>query len=112
MKKDPRGQKPNIKNKRLNNPQSCIVCARRAGAFAVGNGGRFGWFCEVCGPDLAWKAFSAVHMDDVEMRACKAVAEMALDGDPDLVIHAAELPDFLSWCIIRFADAMRKEFAS
>jgi len=76
------------------NPYTCIRCRRRA----------FGaWFCDVCGPAAASRV---VIMDDVEKRACKAVAEH-LNGP--ITLTADELPDFIAWCVEAFADEIRRD---
>jgi hypothetical protein len=45
-------------------------------------------------------------MDDVEKRACKAVAEH-LNGP--ITLTADELPDFIAWCVEAFADEIRRD---
>jgi len=98
---------------RINNSQSCIVCARRADGLAVGFQGRrrhkdqkLGWYCTECGPSSARSALSMKNMDDVEQRACLKVAE---EAGGDLVIPAAELPAFIAWCVKEFAENMRRD---
>ena len=95
---------------RINNPEACIVCARRAAGLAVGFQGRrnikLGWYCTECGPSNARSALSMKNMDDVEQRACLKVAE---EAGGDLVIPAAELPAFIAWCVKSFAENMRRD---
>lgn len=94
---------------RVNNSQSCIVCARRADGLAVGwwtkKRNHLGWYCTECGPSNARSALSMKNMDDVEQRACLKIAE----GLGDLVIPAAELPAFIAWCVKMFAENMRRD---
>ena len=91
---------------RINNSQSCIVCARRADGLAVGWPKHLGWYCLECGPSNAWTAISMKNMDDVEQRACLKVAE-EIEGDT--TIPAVELPSFISWCVKMFAENMRDD---
>jgi hypothetical protein len=95
---------------RINNPEACIVCARRADGLAVGwvtkKQTHLGWYCQQCGPSNARSALSMKNMDIIEQRACLKVAN---EVGGDLVIPAAELPAFISWCVKEFAENMRDE---
>lgn len=94
---------------RINNPESCISCARRADGLAVGTPKKLGWFCNECGPDMA-KIALAMHardFDTVERRAASAVAEAAGGA---LEVPADEAPQFVRWVVEQFAENMRKQF--
>jgi hypothetical protein len=93
---------------RLNNPESCICCARRANGLAVGRPDKLGWFCKDCNVDLAKKA---LHMknrdfDTLEKLAAEQVASQA--GDGDITLTPQEMPDFIVWAVKSFADTMRQ----
>jgi hypothetical protein len=95
---------------RLNNPDSCICCARRTDGLAVGRPPKLAWYCSDCGPDLARIALQMQNrnLDAVEQRACLKVAEEC-SGAEALTIQAAELPAFISFVVKQFADTMRKD---
>lgn len=98
---------------RLNNPDSCICCARRTSGLAVGRPGRLAWYCDDCSPDLARIALQMAqnrNLDAVEQRACLKVAEEC--GAEPLAIPSAELPAFIAWAVKQFADTMRKDLES
>jgi hypothetical protein len=97
---------------RVNNPESCICCSRRADGLAVGRPQKLGWFCRDCGPDLARKA---LHMDNrtfdtLENLVAEQVAKDAANGD--VTLTPKELPEFIRWCVTHFADTMRKHVES
>ena len=94
---------------RINNPESCVCCSRRADGLAVGRPQRLAWYCVECGPDLARIALQMVqrNMDAVEHRACVKVAEEC--GAEPLTIQPNELPAFISYVVKSFADTMRKD---
>lgn len=94
---------------RINNPESCICCARRTDGLAVGRPGRLGWYCNDCGPDLARIALQMQNrnFDSLEQRIAEQVAAKA--GSDPLTIEPAELPAFISWAVKEFADTIRKE---
>jgi ribosomal protein L37AE/L43A len=96
-------------NSRTNNPEACIVCARRSDGLAVGRPERLGWYCKQCGPSNARTALYMKNMDDVEQRACLKVAEAASNGTENLNMTSAELPAFISWCVKEFAENMRRD---
>ena len=99
---------------RLNNPESCICCARRADGLAVGKPGKLGWYCEQCTPELARIALDMAlqrpkELDSLEKLAAEKVAEQ-IGGDA--TIPAAELPAFVAWTVKEFAEVMRKNMES
>lgn len=105
-----------MKHARLNNPESCIACARRSDGFAIGYPkrgkvpSRLGWYCNECGPVTAWKAFYMVpeNMDREEQATCLAIAnDLCPEGTP-LEVPANELPAFLAWVVKEFANVMRE----
>jgi hypothetical protein len=92
---------------RLNNPELCIVCARRADGMAVGKPDRLGWFCIECGPERAKEALAMGRkLDEVEKRAAKRVAALC---DTAITLEPKELPEFVEWAVQEFAKAMRQE---
>jgi hypothetical protein len=103
-----------MSSSRINNPQSCFVCARHSSGMAAGipplrwPGGRLGWYCGECGPALARKALTMkrTEMDSLEIQTCVLVA--AECGEDNLVIKRDELPAFVSWCVQRFSEVMRQ----
>lgn len=101
---------------RINNPHSCIVCARRADGTAVGKppsqnfNGRLGWYCSDCGPYLAKEVLLMADkpsFDVYEKRACETVA--ALCGMDEFTMTKAELPEFIRWAVTEFGNAIRAE---
>lgn len=98
---------------RLNNPDSCICCARRTDGLAVGRYHRLAWYCNECGPDLARIALQMAqkNMDAVEQRACLQVAEEC-GGTESLTLTPTELPAFIAHVVKSFADTMRKDLES
>lgn len=94
---------------RVNNPESCIACARRANGLAVGNPKKLGWYCADCGPDIARTALQMQtrNLDSLEQRTCLKVAEQA--GAEPLTLTPQELPAFIAWAVKSFADTMRKD---
>jgi ribosomal protein L37AE/L43A len=95
---------------RVNNPEACICCGRRADGLAVGRPGRLGWYCAECTPELARIALTMAtsnprHFDTIELKAAELVAEAA---GGDISMPAAELPAFVSWAVKEFAEQMRK----
>lgn len=95
---------------RINNPESCICCSRRADGLAVGRPERLGWFCSECGPDMARIALQMAQskeLDVYEQRAAAAVAEKL--PATDFNFPAEDLPKFIGWTVREFADAIRKE---
>ena len=102
---------------RLNNPESCICCGRRADGLAVGRPGKLGFYCIECGPDmakvaLALLASSGRPLDGVEQRVLERLAGEAVSGEESLTVPAAELPAFLAWAVKSFATGMRDEIAA
>jgi hypothetical protein len=93
---------------RINNPQSCIVCARHSSGMAAGKQGWLGWFCDECGPVLARKALFVKDLDSFEISACQKVAAEIADDDEHVLIQREDLTEFISWVIKRFAEVMRK----
>lgn len=96
---------------RLNNPESCICCARRTDGLAVGKPGKLAWYCQDCGPDLARVALAMKQrdFDSLEKLAAEKVADAA---GGDVNVPAAELPAFIAWAVKEFADTMRKHLES
>ena len=99
-------------HRRLNNPESCIICARRADGIAVGRPDNLGWFCEECGLDRAKEAIKmpAKQFDIFEKRACEQVAELC--GTSTVTLSAQELPDFIQWAVENFAEQIRAQVQS
>lgn len=96
-----------MRSSRINNSESCVVCARRSDGLAVGQPRALGWYCNECGSTLAWKVlFKMVNMDKIEQDACIKVAELA---GGDVSIPANELPAFIAWCVKQFAETVRSE---
>lgn len=92
---------------RINNPQACIVCGRRADGMAVGEPDRLGWYCEECGVDKAKEALSMGRaLDAVEKRACVKVAELC---GTSVTLNTDEMAEFVEWAVEEFAKAMRQE---
>lgn len=94
---------------RLNNSESCVLCARRADGLAVGKPEQLGWFCSECGVALAIRATKAKDFDVYETRAAVKVAD-SVGGD--LSVPAVELAAFVKWVVDEFAKAIRDEVAS
>jgi len=95
---------------RINNPEVCIVCARRADGLAVGHPRRLGWFCNECGPVLAKKALHMTEhrkFDPFEERAAASVA--ALVGTSTITLSQEELAEFITWAVKEFGEALAKE---
>jgi hypothetical protein len=92
---------------RLNNPESCFICRRRADGRAVGKPAKLGWFCRDCTLELALKAIAMQPFDVFEQRAVEAVAKQ-LPAD-NFNFPADELPAFLQWVVDAFGEAVRKE---
>lgn len=94
---------------RINNPESCICCGRRADGLAVGKPNHLGWYCYECGPDLAKEAVAMKkrEFDIIEQRAIKSVAAMI--GTEPITLDPKEAPDFMKWLIEEFSQAMRRE---
>jgi ribosomal protein L37AE/L43A len=91
--------------------ESCIVCARRAGASAIGQLPRVGWYCDQCGIQIAEYAYAMTNkdFDTVEQAACKAVAAILNStDDQQLTIPRDEVPLFVSWVVDEFAKQMRE----
>lgn len=97
---------------RINNPEACICCGRRADGLAVGKPQKLGWYCNECGPDLAKAAVAMAQreFDIIEKRAIKAVSDMI--GNDPITLEPNETPDFLKWMIDEFSQAMRREIES
>jgi hypothetical protein len=97
---------------RINNPEVCVCCSRRADGLAVGRPQRLAWYCNECGPDLARIALQMAqrNMDTLEQRVCIKVAEEC--GEEPLTIPPNELPAFIAFVVKSFADSMRKELES
>jgi hypothetical protein len=95
--------------KRINNPEACICCGRRADGLAVGRPGKLAWYCLECGPDLARIAMNMMtrDWDAIEKRAAEGIAQ-EIGGDLEGV-PAAELPGFVLWVIEKFSESMRKQ---
>jgi hypothetical protein len=95
---------------RINNPQSCIACARHSSGMAAGKQGWLGWFCDECGPVLARKVLFMKDLDSFETAACRKVAaEIYSNHEGDLLITRDELPAFIGWVVKEFAECMRKQ---
>jgi ribosomal protein L37AE/L43A len=96
---------------RLNNPQSCFLCRRRADGLAVGAPQKLGWFCSECGIPLAKEAYKmpAKELDVFEQRACAKVAELCTGP---VTLSNEELPAFVAWAVQEFSQAIRKEIES
>lgn len=94
---------------RLNCPDVCFVCARRAAGGGVGRPGRIGWLCTDCSPKIGRIAM-ATKFDIYEERACKAVAEQL--PATNFTFPADELPDFVRWIVEEFGEAIRRELES
>lgn len=92
---------------RINNPESCICCSRRADGLAVGKPNKLGWFCHECGPDLARVALT-MKQRDLDSFEKLAIEKMTAQIDGDVTLPPSELPAFIAWCIKEFADTMRK----
>jgi hypothetical protein len=93
---------------RVNNPESCISCSRRADGLAVGTPKKLGWYCMECGPDLAKiaLALNTRQFDAVEKRAAEFVAT---EAGGQIEVPATEAPAFILWVIEQFSNSMRKE---
>jgi hypothetical protein len=93
---------------RINNPESCICCARRPDGLAVGHPQKLGWYCLECGPDMAKIALAMTTrtFDAVEKRAAERVAHEAGGA---IEVPAAEAPAFVLWVVEQFSTSMRKE---
>lgn len=107
------------KMSRINNSESCLVCGRRSDGMAVGEPGspwsppRLGWYCNECGPVTAWKVvfMDPRKLDTIEKRVAIKLAEDICHAGEPFEIPAEEMPQFISWLIQEFAEAMRKEVA-
>lgn len=93
---------------RVNNPESCICCSRRADGLAVGAPRKLGWYCMECGPEMARiaLAMNTRVFDGVEKRAAEFVAN-EIGGK--IEVEATEAPAFVLWVIEQFSNSMRKE---
>jgi len=47
-------------------------------------------------------------MDEVEMRACRRVAE-SIAREGEITLKAEELADFIQWCVVEFGEAIRRD---
>jgi hypothetical protein len=94
---------------RINNPESCVLCSRRADGLAVGRPDHLGWYCSECEVELAMRATKAKDFDIYETRAAVKVAD-SVGGD--LSVPAVELAAFVKWVVDEFAKAIRDEVAS
>ena len=94
---------------RINNPEACICCSRRADGLAVGKPGKLAWYCIDCGADMAKIALAMNDriFDGVEKRAADQVAKDA--GNEPVTIQPDEMPDFIRWAVRSFAEQMRKD---
>ena len=95
---------------RINNPESCICCARRSDGLAVGRPNQLGWYCNECGPDLAKIALKMAakrELDIYERRACAQVAELC--GTSEITLNKDELADFIAWAVTEFGTEIRKQ---
>jgi ribosomal protein L37AE/L43A len=95
---------------RINNPESCICCARRADGVAVGRPEKLAWYCLECGPEMA-KIALAMHtraFDALEKSAALAVAN---DAGGAIEVPDTEAPAFILWVVEQFAQNMRKQIA-
>jgi ribosomal protein L37AE/L43A len=93
--------------------ESCVVCARRAGASAVGRSPRLGWYCTECDVQIARAAIDMVskQFDVVEQFACQRVATIINSTDDDvLIIQREDVALFVSWVVDEFAKQMREYF--
>jgi len=98
---------------RLNNPESCICCSRRADGMAVGRPGKLGWFCNDCGAEMAKVALNLIEtrkFDVFEQRAAARVADLI--AQQDMTLSKDELPDFIKWAVQEFSTAIRAELES
>lgn len=96
---------------RLDNPESCFVCSRRADGLAVGKPDKLAWFCETCDADLAKIALKAKpqDFDAFELRACQAVASLC---GGEVRLEPVDLPQFIQWAVDEFSKAVRLEVES
>lgn len=93
---------------RINNPESCICCSRRADGVAVGKPGKLGWYCLECGPDMAKIAVEMNErmFDGVELRAIESVVNDAAGSEP-VTIAPDEMHELVKWIIRAYAERMR-----
>lgn len=104
--------------KRLDDPEACFLCRRRACGFGVGRR-RIGWVCEDCGAARGTKAMAMTvrQFDEYEVRALAAAGEAAgayLDGLGRTDVGAltpAEWMRLLAIVVHGFGDAIRREVA-
>jgi hypothetical protein len=92
--------------------EACFICARRAGANAVG-GARWAWFCNQCGVELARDAVNMTRerFDLIESAARARVASMivdGVDGGDDVTIQRNDVELFVGWVIDEFSKQMRE----
>lgn len=94
--------------KRINNPESCVCCARRSNGLAVGRPGQLGWCCEDCSTETAKKALNmdSRSFDTLEKLVAERVAKDAADGP--VTLTPEEMPEFVQWVVTHFADTIRK----
>jgi hypothetical protein len=105
--------------RRLDNPESCFVCRRRADGIGTGGtqeGRRIGWLCRECA-DIGAKAYAmpARAWDEYETRALAtagAVAGAYLEriGQTDLArLYPETWAEFLRVALDAFGSAIRRE---
>ena len=88
---------------RLNNSESCYVCARRACGLAVGNAHRRAWYCEMCTIELAVEAIN-MNLDPIEKQTIVNIAEKA---GKEVTLTGEDVNAFIEWVIQEYSNGMR-----